>query len=99
MLLPRLNRAGEGVTFEAGNYVRKSGTVPAQLMAVRLSGSPLGVHAAEKDGDKSLCGCPVTANGKGEQDVQARGTAAKVAPSVTCKFCQAQARRCRRARA
>ena len=90
VLLPRLNRAAEGVTFESGNYVRRTGTVPAVLTAVRLTGSPLGVHAAPKDGGASLCGVSVTPNGKATADVQASGQAAKVAPHVTCKFCQAR---------
>ena len=84
VLLPRLNRADAGVTFEAGNYMRRSGVVPAQLQAVRMNGSPLGVHAASKDGSTSLCRLPITANGKS----LASGTANKVAASVTCKFCQ-----------
>jgi hypothetical protein len=53
VLLPRLNRAGAGDTFEAGSCVRRQGTVPTQLQAVRLTGSPLGVHAAAKGGSSS----------------------------------------------
>jgi hypothetical protein len=90
VLLPRLTRAAEGVTFEAGNHVRRQGTIPAQLAAIRLSGSPLGAHAAPKGGDTSLCGCPLTPNGKGKAEVLAQGTAARVATAVTCKFCQAR---------
>lgn len=46
------------------------------------------MHAAGKDGDASLCGVPVS--GKAEPQVHASGQAAKVAPHVTCKFCQAR---------
>jgi hypothetical protein len=80
-----LNRADAGVTFSPGTYVRKTGTIPAQLQAVRLTGSPLGVHAAAKGGDTSLCRCPL--DGQGKAHVHATGQAAKVAPAVACKFC------------
>ena len=90
VLLPRLARAGEGLTFEGGDYVRLTGTVPAQLAAIRMTGSPLGVHAAAKGGDTSLCGVPVTSNGKAKAEQQATGQAAKVAPAVTCRFCEAR---------
>jgi hypothetical protein len=87
VLLPRLNRAGEGETFAPGNFVRRSGVIPAQLQAVRLNGSPVGIHAAGEGDPSSLCGVSLTPNGKGSLQVHASGQAAKVAPSVTCKFC------------
>lgn len=90
VLLPRLGREREGVTFAAGNYVRKTGTVPALLVAVKLNGSPLGVHAAAKGGDVSLCGCSLVPTGGSERQTSASGQAAKVATSVTCRFCQAR---------
>jgi hypothetical protein len=90
VLLPRLSRADEGITFTNGNYVRRTGTVPAILAAVRLSGSPLGIHAAAKDGTSSLCGLALTPNGKSEAEVKASGQAAKVALAVTCRFCEAR---------
>jgi hypothetical protein len=80
-----------GRTAEGGNYVRCTGTVPAQLQALRLGGSPLGVHAAGNGEGVSLCGCPLTRNGKGKAHVAASGrAAANVASHVTCKFCQAR---------
>ena len=91
LLLPRLGRADAGLVFEAGNFVRLSGTVPAQLSAVRLSGSPLGAHATAKGGiPLLLCGVALRANGKSEPDVKASGEASKTSLSVTCRFCQAR---------
>ena len=67
--------------------MRKTGQVPAQLQAVRLLGSPIGVHAAAKDGTTSLCGRPSRRPARAAT-VEATGTAAKVAHVVTCRFCQ-----------
>ena len=72
VLLPRLARAGEGLTFEGGDYVRLTGTVPAQLAAIRMTGSPLGVHAAAKGGDTSLCGVPSRRTGRRRQSSRRR---------------------------
>jgi hypothetical protein len=90
VLMPRLARAEAGVTFETGSFVRKTGTVPAQLKAVRLSGSPLGTHAASRDSGSSLCGLPLVASGKSTPKIEASGQAAKVALTVACRFCQAR---------
>jgi hypothetical protein len=91
ILLPRLNRATAGGTFAAGNYVRRTGVVPALLEARRLHGGSIGVHATEKGGSHSLCALPLASTSK---DATARlykaGRAENVAPFVTCKFCAAR---------
>jgi hypothetical protein len=91
ILLPRLNRAEAGVVFAAGNYVRRTGVVPAKLQAARLPGGSIGVHAAAADGSESLCGLSLVSPSKtNEAAVHYSGTAAKAAESVTCKFCAAR---------
>jgi hypothetical protein len=46
---------------------------------VRLSGSPLGIHATGKGDSVSLCGLGPTPNGKIKVETAATGTAVKLA--------------------
>lgn len=94
VLMPRLKREGAGVVFAAGSFIRRSGVVPAALMAARLPGGSIGVHAAENGGSHSLCNLPLAASpsGKATEAVvsdaaKTRQAATRVAQSVTCKFC------------
>lgn len=63
--------------------MRKDGVVPGMHQAVRMSGSPLGVHGAGKDNETILCGLAIT-----NPDVKASVQAAKVAQRVSCRFRQ-----------
>ena len=85
---PAHPRRGGRRRSSGGSYVRKTGTMPAQLQAVRLS--RLAARRPRGGQGRRHQPLPLPARRHRQGRGQGERPAAKVAPHVTCKFCSAR---------
>lgn len=91
VLMPKRCNVPADLVLAAGNYVRMAGNVPALLVATRLHGGSIGVHAAGKGEAQTLCRVPVeSATKDATPKTYAAGKAsnAAVIGAVTCRYCE-----------